>query len=122
MKTTLWLLLIAVFSCFAYAQRDTVIVRPVPINDILQNPRMGITTFNRFNGKPPIPPLEWSERGPVDEIAAAADEARLSRHLDCLSPLVLERHRAGAGKIPLGHHRPRAARGARAWADVWRFA
>ena len=67
MKKTLWLPVVALFSCFSYAQRDTVIVRPVPINDVLQNPGMGITTFQRFNGFP--------------------------RHHDCLPPLVLERPR-----------------------------
>ena len=65
MKKTLWLPVIALFSSFSYAQRDTVIVRPVPINDILQNPGMGITTFQRFNGQGTNPPLEWSEVGPV---------------------------------------------------------
>src|SRR6185369_15959886 len=56
MKKTLWLLTIALFSCFSYAQRDTVIVRPQPIDDVLQNPGMGITTFNRFNGQATNPP------------------------------------------------------------------
>jgi hypothetical protein len=58
MKKTLWLPVMALLSCFSYAQRDTVIVRPAPINDVLQNPGMGITTFQRFNGQATNPPLE----------------------------------------------------------------
>jgi hypothetical protein len=45
---------VLVLSCLCYAQHNTVIVRPKPINDVLQNPNMGITTFNRFN-QDPIP-------------------------------------------------------------------
>ena len=69
------LLSLAVFvfvSCFSYAQRDTVIVRPVPVNDVLINPNMGITTFNRFSGQATNPPLEWSEVGPVTKLPQAA--------------------------------------------------
>ena len=47
--------ILAILNSFSYAQHDTVIVRPVPINDVLQNPNMGITTFNRFNGQAPNP-------------------------------------------------------------------
>jgi len=72
MKKTLWLCVIALFSCFSYAQRDTVIVRPLPIDDVVQNPNMGITTFNRFNGQATNPPLEWSELGPVAKLPHAA--------------------------------------------------
>jgi len=39
-KKTLWLPAIALFSCFSYAQRDTVIIRPAAIDDVLQNPDM----------------------------------------------------------------------------------
>src|SRR5678815_554244 len=72
MKNTLILPVIFLFSLFAYAQRDTVIVRPVPINDVLQNPNMGITTFNRFNGQATNPALEWSEVGPETKLPQAA--------------------------------------------------
>jgi hypothetical protein len=71
MKKTLWLLTVALFNCFSYAQRDTVIVRPLPIDDVLQNPGMGITTFNRFNGQATNPLLEWSEVGPVAKLPQA---------------------------------------------------
>ena len=47
-----------VLPSFCYAQRDTVIVRPQPIDDVLQNPNTGITTFNRFNGQAPNPGAE----------------------------------------------------------------
>jgi hypothetical protein len=71
MKKILWLPVIAFFSCVCYAQHDTVIVRPVPIDDILTNPGMGITTFQRFNGQATNPPLEWSEVGPVTKLPQA---------------------------------------------------
>ncbi len=74
MKKTFWLPVVVLLSCIAYAQRDTVIVRPAPINDILQNPGMGITTFNRFNGQATNPPLEWSELGPVSKLPQAASQ------------------------------------------------
>src|SRR5207253_3000433 len=72
MKDLLSLAVFVFLSCLSYAQRDTVIVRPVPINDVLINPNMGITTFNRFNGQATNPPLEWSEVGPVTKLPQAA--------------------------------------------------
>lgn len=50
------------------AQENTVVIRPVEIQDVLVNPGMGITTFQRFNGQTPNPPYSWSERGPVTEL------------------------------------------------------
>lgn len=55
-----------------YGQKDTVVVRPVEIQDVLVNPGMGITTFQRFNGQALNSPYKWSERGPVDELQDAA--------------------------------------------------
>ena len=55
-----------------YGQKDTVIVRPVEIQDVLVNPGMGITTFQRFNRQAPNGPYKWSERGPVDQLQDAA--------------------------------------------------
>src|SRR5215471_14344212 len=72
MKKASWLPIIALFSCLCCAQHDTVIVRPVSINDVLTNPGMGITTFNRFNGQATNPPLEWSEAGPVTKLPQPA--------------------------------------------------
>jgi Domain of unknown function (DUF4832)/Beta-galactosidase len=54
------------------AQRNVVVVRPKEINDVLVNPGMGITTFQRFNGQEPNPPLEWSEVGPVRKLPPAS--------------------------------------------------
>jgi uncharacterized protein DUF4832 len=54
------------------AQRDTVVVRPQEILDVLVNPGMGITTFQRFNGQALNPRLKWSEVGPVTKLSAAA--------------------------------------------------
>lgn len=72
MKMPWWLAVAALFSSLRYAQRDTVIVRPVPSDDVLINPGMGVTTFNRFNGQPLNPPLSWSEVGPVTKLSQAA--------------------------------------------------
>ena len=58
----------------AYAQKDTVVVRPVEIDDVLVNPGMGITTFQRFNGQALNPPFEWSERGPVAVLPQAPEK------------------------------------------------
>jgi hypothetical protein len=50
----------------------TVVVRPVEIHDVLVNPGMGITTFQRFNGDPLNAGLEWSEEGPTAPLTPAA--------------------------------------------------
>lgn len=56
----------------AQAQRNVVVVRPKEISDVLVNPGMGITTFNRFNGQELNPLLKWSEVGPVSKVPQAA--------------------------------------------------
>src|ERR1700760_3951838 len=53
------------------AQRNVVVVRPKEISDVLVNPGMGITTFQRFNGQEPNPPLKWSEVGPTTKLPQA---------------------------------------------------
>lgn len=63
---------VALLASLCYAQHDTVIVRPVPIDQVLVNPGMGITTFNRFNGQALNPPLSWSEVGPVAKLPQAS--------------------------------------------------
>ena len=61
-----WCVLLVLAAAIpGYAQKETVVVRPVEIDDLLVNPGMGITTFQRFNGQALNPPFEWSERGPV---------------------------------------------------------
>jgi len=72
MKLVRSLLIIVVFCGGLFAQRNTVLVRPKPIDDVLLNPNMGFTTFNRFNGQATNPPLEWSELGPVEKLPQAA--------------------------------------------------
>jgi hypothetical protein len=56
----------------AAAQRNVVVVRPKEIQDVLVNPGMGITTFQRFYGQEPNPPLKWSEIGPEKKLSEAA--------------------------------------------------
>ena len=55
-----------------FAQSGRVVVRPKEIHDVLVNPGMGITTFQRFNGQATNPPLKWSEIGPVTKLPQAA--------------------------------------------------
>jgi hypothetical protein len=52
------------------AQTDTIVVRPKEILDVLVNPGMGITTFQRFNGEALNPALQWSEVGPATRLPA----------------------------------------------------
>jgi len=52
----------------ARAQLSTVVVRPKEIHDVLVNPGMGITTFQRFEGQVLNPPLTWSEEGPTEKL------------------------------------------------------
>ena len=99
-----WIFLLATFAVQAFAQDDTVVIRPVEIQDVLVNPGMGITTFQRFNGDAINPKFTWSERGPVTRLPTGVDQAGFSRYLDRLCSLVLEHHRAGARKISLGHY------------------
>ena len=69
----LTLLIVSLVSVASLAaQENVVVVRPKEINDVLVNPGMGITTFQRFNGQEPNPPLEWSEVGPVIKLPQAA--------------------------------------------------
>lgn len=63
--------LMLILAAHAEAQRNVVVVRPKEISDVLVNPGMGITTFQRFNGQQPNPPLKWSEVGPVSKLPAA---------------------------------------------------
>jgi len=52
--------------------QDVVVVRPVEIHDILVNPGMGITTFQRFNRQAIYQGLQWSEIGPETRVEDAA--------------------------------------------------
>ena len=64
-------LLLLAMSAPGIAQSNVVVVRPKEIHDVLVNPGMGITTFQRFNGQATNPPLKWSEVGPVAKIPQA---------------------------------------------------
>jgi hypothetical protein len=67
-------LLVLAMGILGYAQTDTVVVRPVEIQDVLANPGMGITTFQRFNGQAINSRFTWSERGPVTELQQASNK------------------------------------------------
>ncbi len=56
-------------------QAANVVIRPREINDVLVNPGMGITTFQRFNGDPLNAGLRWSEEGPTEKLSPAAAAA-----------------------------------------------
>jgi len=66
------LLLVAFLTGVLPAQEPRTVVRPVPIDEVLVNPGMGITTFQRFNRQEIYPGLRWSEVGPVIRIADAS--------------------------------------------------
>jgi hypothetical protein len=51
--------------------KNPVVVRPAEIQDVLVNPGMGITTFQRFNGQALNSGLEWSEEGPTAKLPQA---------------------------------------------------
>src|SRR6266542_5336860 len=55
----------------AFAQNEMVVVRPEESNEILVNPGMGITTFQRFNGQELNAGLTWSEEGPTAKLSDA---------------------------------------------------
>jgi hypothetical protein len=64
-QTFLLLVLASTISPAAFGQNETVVIRPEPSDEVLVNPGMGITTFQRFNGQPLNQDLRWSEEGPT---------------------------------------------------------
>jgi hypothetical protein len=66
------IVLLLVTAAIAFAQ-ESIVIRPVEIEDVLVNPEMGIQTFQRTNGDPINPGPRWSEAGPtaVPEAAPA---------------------------------------------------
>jgi len=68
-KPAAWMVLTGWLAASAAAQ--TVIVRPKTIDDALQNPGIGIQTFQRFAGQAIYPGLRWSEVGPEGPVADA---------------------------------------------------
>ncbi len=63
--------LILVMASSVFAQSETVVVRPVESDELLVNPGMGITTFQRFNGQELNAGLTWSEEGPTAKLSDA---------------------------------------------------
>ncbi|MDQ2855923.1 MAG: DUF4832 domain-containing protein [Acidobacteriota bacterium] len=61
------LLLAFLVPTLALAQDETIVVRPEPSDEVLVNPGMGITTFQRFNGQPLNQGVRWSEEGPTSK-------------------------------------------------------
>jgi len=65
-------MLIGIFAASTTeAQRNVVVVRPKEIHDVLVNPGMGITTFQRFNGQEPKPAAEMVGSRTRHEIASS---------------------------------------------------
>ena len=53
------------FQVFSQIKTGTLIVRPKEIQDILQNPGIGFTTFQRFNGDTLNSGIGWTEGYPI---------------------------------------------------------
>jgi len=53
-----------------HAEEKWVVVRPQLISDVLNNPGIGFTTFQRFNDDPLNPGKEWSEGFPIVKYGA----------------------------------------------------
>src|SRR6185437_3799510 len=49
----------------AFGQQTTVVVKPVEIQDVLVNPGIGFTTFQRFNGDSLNGGTKWTEGFPI---------------------------------------------------------
>ncbi len=57
----------------ALAQSDTIVVRPAESHELLVNPGMGITSFQRFNGQPPdVRPARSAEGSVGDRSSSVA--------------------------------------------------
>ena len=69
-----WPLLFAASVSGLWPQSGNVIVRPREIYDLLVNPGMGITTFQRFNGDAINPGRNWSEVGPEAKLPLPAGQ------------------------------------------------
>jgi hypothetical protein len=54
------------FTGGALAQQSTVVVKPVEIKDVLTNPGIGFTTFQRFNGDALNAGTKWIEGFPIE--------------------------------------------------------
>ena len=72
MRNLRWSLLFAAGTAALWPQSANVVVRPREIHEVLVNPGMGITTFQRFNGDAINPGREWSEVGPEAKLPVPA--------------------------------------------------
>ncbi len=72
-----WALLVVLTGApVTFAQQgDHVAVRPKEIADVLVNPGMGITTFQRFKGQELNPPVDVVGDVTIGEASARKDEA-----------------------------------------------
>ena len=66
--------LIIATAAGAFAQTETVVVRPLETQEVLVNPGTGIQTFQRFNGQALNSGLTWSEAGPTAKLSDAANK------------------------------------------------
>ena len=67
MKATwLWGLILGVAGVTPALGAETVTVRPKEIDDVLINPGIGFTTFQRFNGDRLNEGLKWTEGSPIE--------------------------------------------------------
>lgn len=67
----------------ALAQGELQVIRPIEIRDVLVNPGMGITTFQRFNGQTINSGLGWSEEGPTGKVEDRSTNFPLSSIAYC---------------------------------------
>ena len=65
-KTLLGLLIIWPQFLISQIPQGTVVVRPKEIDDVLNNPGIGFTTFQRFNGDDLNSGIEWTEGMPIE--------------------------------------------------------
>ena len=64
MLSRVWLALVC--AAGGFAQDNTVVVRPVEIDDVLVNPGIGFMTFQRFNGDALNQGTKWTEGYPIE--------------------------------------------------------
>src|SRR2546423_7466003 len=68
LKAALCLVLMSMAGDKAAAQSKTVVIYPAETDEVLVNPGMGITTFQRFNGQALNTGGTWSEEGPTSKL------------------------------------------------------
>jgi hypothetical protein len=68
LKSLLLFVLIITAVKSAFAQSKTVVIYPAETDEVLVNPGMGITTFQRFNGQALNKGGTWSEEGPTSKL------------------------------------------------------